>query len=163
MLMAVMLCVGAANAQFTQGSKMFSANATGLGLDFTKIKDVDDMHINFGLMGKGSYFVIDNLAITAGLGFNYEKMGDLIDDNAFAFEVGGRYYLVNALYAGLAYEGNKMKDVDLQSYGKLEVGYDIFISDNVFFEPAVYFKKGFGDAAKDVTQFGLSVGIGVTF
>ncbi|GEM_PF-1738049 len=164
LLVIVMVLGGvAANAQqFTKGTKTLSANVTGLDFGVTKIKDVDDSLINFGIMAKGSYFVIDNLAITAGLGFDYEKFGDE-KTNSFAFTVGGKYYIVNGLYGGLAYEGLKQKDVDMASFGKIEVGYDIYISENVFFEPAVYFKKGFGDTAKDISQFGLSVGIGVNF
>ena len=161
MLVAV-LGVATANAQFEQGKKTLSANATGLGLDFTKVKDVDDMQIDFGFRAKGSYFVIDNLAVTAGLGFGYTKMGDF-NSNAFNFEIGGRYYFYQALYGALAYEGSKAKDVDMESWGKLEVGYDFYITENVFFEPALYFKKGFGDATKDISRFGLSVGIGVNF
>lgn len=163
LLLTIAMMVGlVANAQdFTKGTKTFSANATGLDFGVTKVKDADDI-INFGIVGKGSYFVIDNLAITAGLGFDYEKMGD-VNTNAFAFEVGAKYYFYNALYAGVGYQGLKAKDVDLASFAKVEVGYDIYISERVFFAPAVYFQKGFGDTAKDITSFGLSVGVGVNF
>jgi len=162
MLAVIMLCFSAANAQFTKGTKMFSGNLTGLGLGFTKIKDVDNTQISFSLMGKGSYFLIDNLALTAGLGFDYLKLGDN-NTNAFALEIGGRYYLVKGLYAALAYEGLGGKDSDWGSFGKIDIGYDIFISEKVFFEPAAYFRKGFGDAAEDISQFGLSVGVGIKF
>jgi len=161
MLVAV-LGISTASAQFEKGAKTLSANVTGLSLDFTKVKDADDMQIDFGFMAKGSYFVIDNLAVTAGLGFEYSKLGDL-NSNAFAFEIGGKYYFYEALYAGLAYEGLKIKDIDMESWGKLEVGYTYYITENVFFEPALYFKQGFGDATKDFSKFGLAVGIGVNF
>ncbi|GHV25231.1 hypothetical protein FACS1894176_03210 [Bacteroidia bacterium] len=48
------------------------------------------------------------------------------------------------------------------SSGVIEVGYDWYLTENVYFEPAVYFEKGFGDA-DGVSQFGLSIGIGVNF
>ena len=179
MLVAV-LGISTASAQFEKGAKTLSANVTGLGLDFTKVKDADDTQINFGLMAKGSYFVIDNLAVTAGLGFDYEKEGDY-DSSLFRFEVGGKYYFYQALYGGLAYEGSKAGkytvsepiegigvveaeiNPDMESWGKLEVGYTYYITENVFFEPALYYKMGFGDATKDISKFGLAVGIGVNF
>jgi len=152
-----------ANAQhFTKGTKMFSANATGLNFGVTNIKDADDSFISLGIIGKGSYFVIDNFAITTGLGFNYQKVGD-DNFNSFSFEAGARYYMVKGLYGALAYEGSVAKGADYLSFGKIEVGYDIYISERVFFEPAVYFEKGFGDTASDISQYGLSVGIGVNF
>ena len=162
-MFVAVLGVATANAQFEKGGKTLSGSLTGLSLDFEKTKDVDDMLINFGLMAKGSYFVADNLAVTAGLGFNYLKQGDFIDSNTFNFEIGGRYYFYQALYGALAYEGSKSKDVDMESWGKLEVGYTYYITDNVFFEPALYYKMGFGDMTKDVSHFGLAVGIGVNF
>ncbi|MDL2278300.1 hypothetical protein LJC57_06870 [Parabacteroides sp. OttesenSCG-928-G07] len=163
-LMAVItiLCIHTASAQFEKGSKTLSANVTGLNLGFTSVKDADDTQIDFNIMAKGSYFIIDNLAITAGLGYAYEKIGNY-KNHLFQFEAGGRYYLYQGLYGALAYVGTKMKDVDLISFGKIEVGYDFYISENVFFEPAIYLEKGFGDTAKDVTRYGLAVGIGVNF
>lgn len=163
-LMAVIaiLCMNTASAQFEKGSKTLSANVTGLNLGFTSIKDADDTHIDFNIMAKGSYFIIDNLAITVGLGLAYQEIGDY-NDHVFQFEVGGRYYLYQGLYGALAYEGGKMRFSDLASFGKIEVGYDFYISENVFFEPAIYFEKGFGNTAKDITRYGLAIGIGVNF
>jgi len=164
LLMVVMVLGGTvANAQhFTKGTKTFSANATGLNFGVTDVKDYDDTFINLGITGKGSYFIIDNLAATAGLGFNYSKHGNQ-NSNSFTFEAGARYYMVKGLFGALAYEGSVFKGGDYISYGRVEVGYDIYISERVFFEPAIYFKKGFGDTASDITQYGLSLGIGINF
>jgi hypothetical protein len=161
-MVVALVSVATVSAQFTKGGKTLSANVTGLDFGITSVKDVDDSPINFGLGITGSYFVIDNLAITAGLGFDYYKEGDY-NTNRFNFEIGGRYYVYQGLFAALAYEGAKEKDFDLAGYGRIQLGYDLYITDNVFFEPALYFKKGFGDLTKDITQFGLSIGIGVNF
>lgn len=164
LLMVVMMLSGvAAHAQqFTKGTKTLSANLTGLDFGMTKIKDVDDSYINFDVKGKGSYFVIDNLAVAAGLGVSYQKFGS-DNDNSFAFELGARYYLVKGLFAGLAYEGMAAKDADYMNFGRVDVGYDIYVSENIFLEPGVYFRKGFGDVSSNLSQFGLSVGIGFSF
>ncbi|GHV25229.1 hypothetical protein FACS1894176_03200 [Bacteroidia bacterium] len=71
-LLAVIAVAGvlSANAQFTQGSKTLFAKSTGLDFGITSIDGVDDSVINLDLSVGGSYFVIDNLAITAGVGIN---------------------------------------------------------------------------------------------
>lgn len=153
--------IGTANAQFTKGKTFLSADASGFNFGVNNYGD-NDAVVSFTLKGKGSYFVIDKLALTAGLGFGYNKQGDF-DYNAIEFEIGGRYYIVNGLYGSLAYEGIKPQYMDMYSFARLQVGYDIFINDNVFFEPAVNFRKGFGSAAGDVFGFDLSIGIGLAF
>jgi opacity protein-like surface antigen len=153
--------VATANAQFTKGSKTLFAKSTGLDFGITSIDGVDDSRISLDLSVGGSYFVIDNLAITAGVGIQSQSFGDE-NETAFDFTIGAKYYFYKGLYAGLAYEGAKFEKLDLQSAGKIEVGYDWYLTDNVYFEPAVYFQKGFGDI-DGISQFGLSIGIGVNF
>ncbi|MDR0864524.1 MAG: hypothetical protein LBO74_06280 [Candidatus Symbiothrix sp.] len=163
MMLVAVLGVATANAQFLKGGKTLSGSLTGFDFGITNIDGVDDSRINVDLGINGSYFVIDNLAITAGVGLNSYKFGDF-DGTGFDFTVGARYYFWQALYGGLAYIGEKSpsEGSDFLSAGKIEVGYDYYITDNVFFEPAIFFKQGFGDKNK-VNTFGLSIGIGVNF
>ena len=160
MLVAV-LGIATANAQFEKGGKTLSGKLTGLDFGITSWDGVDDsyMKVDFGV--DGSYFVIDKLAVTAGIGLVAASLGDW-DDNSFNFSIGARYYVWDALFVGLAYQGEKSKGADLLSFGKAQVGYTYYLSDKVFFEPALNFEMGFGDTNK-VTQFGLSIGIGVNF
>jgi hypothetical protein len=149
--------------QFTQGGKTLSGRLTNFGLGFTKYKGVDDMQINLNLGVNGAYFVIDKLAITGGFSIESNKMGD-VNSTDFGITVGGRYYFAGAFYGGLAYEGFKPGTAgsDFRNYGRVEAGYDYYITDNVFFEPAVYFRKGLSNSDKSST-FGISIGIGVNF
>jgi hypothetical protein len=151
-----------ANAQFEAGKKTLIAKSAGLDFGVLKFKGDKESSIalNFGI--EGSYFVADNFAVKAGFSIDSEKYGD--DSNTdFGFNIGAKYYLYKALYAGLSYEGHQpgYKDADFLSYGKLEIGYDYYITDNVFFEPAIYFRQGF--SKPESTKFGLSIGIGVNF
>lgn len=161
---AVVLGVTTANAQFEKGARTLSGNVTGLGFGFTKNSDgggLDDQ-ISFGLQAKGSYFIIDKLALVAGVGFDYIKLKDTDAENAFNFEVGGRYYFWDKLYGGVSYMGEKWTDYDYVSYAKVGMGATLYIKDNVFFEPELYFKQGIGDV--DIySSLGISVGIGVNF
>ena len=148
------------SAQFSQGTKTLSGSLTGFDFGLSGADGLDDFNVDLGV--NGSYFVIDNLAVTAGFGIGSYKAKDVDAVTNFNFEIGGRYYFWEALYGGIKYRGEKYQDVDLLNFGKIEVGYDYYITENVFFEPAIYFEKGFGDSNK-WSNLGLSIGIGVNF
>lgn len=168
------LGITSASAQFEKGTKTLSGNLTGLGLDFTKATDgggLDDQ-ITFGIQAKGNYFVANKFAVMAALGFNYGKAhihnmdgssgDDTYSTNTFSFEIGPRYYFWKCMYGSVSYLGSKMKDFDYQNWAKAGVGATLYINDNVFFEPELYFKQGLGDI--DIySNLGLSIGVGVKF
>ncbi|MDR2057561.1 MAG: hypothetical protein LBP83_04640 [Dysgonamonadaceae bacterium] len=160
MLVAVFGVVSA-SAQFEAGKKTLSGKVTGFNFGYTTGEN-DYKEINVDLGVAGSYFIIDKLAIEALVGLSSNKVGDGDAATGFEFGIGARYYFWNALYGGLAYKGAKFQDIDLQNFLNVEVGYDYYITDNVYFEPAIYFNKGFSDINKNST-FGLSIGIGVNF
>jgi hypothetical protein len=150
-----------ANAQFEKGKKTLSGQATGFDFNYsTGENDYKDLNVDLSIAG--SYFVADKLAVVALVGLDTGKFGDNDAVTNFTFGVGARYYFYDALYGQLAYHGVKLQDEDLLNYANIEVGYDYYITDNVFFEPAIYFSKGFSDLDKNST-FGLSIGIGVNF
>ncbi|GHT48624.1 hypothetical protein FACS189440_12690 [Bacteroidia bacterium] len=153
--------IGTVNAQFTKGGKTLSGRLTGFDFSYAT-GDNDYKNLNVDLSIAGSYFVADNVAINAIVGLSSNKYLENDATTNFTFGVGARYYFLGGLYAGLAYQGVQVQDVDLANYGNLEVGYDYYITDNVFFEPAVYFAKGLSNVDKSST-FGLSIGIGVNF
>lgn len=153
-----------ANAQFKAGDKTLSGKLTNFNFGYI-VGDNDYSAINVDLSVAGSYFVIDKLAVEAMLGITSSKysVGDYSSDasTGFGFGIGARYYVWDALYAGLTYQGQKNTDQDLINLLNIEVGYDYYITDNVFFEPAVYFTKNLNDGGR--SKFGLSIGIGVNF
>jgi hypothetical protein len=165
--LAALLGIATANAQIAKGTTILFATGSSLDLGYTSISDIDGYNIdlkttNFGLTGNGAHFIIDNLAIVGGLGFNYSHYkwhGDSGNNNSIAFLAGLKYYFVKTAYGSASYRGSKSKESDFASAVHLEVGYDIFISDKVFLEPAVYYKKGFSDIIS--SSFGVSFGIGV--
>ena len=164
-ILVAVLGFATANAQdhFKAGDVTLSGKVTGLDFSIMNYDGVDDSYINVDFGIDGSYFVIDRLAVTAGVGLQSTKFGD--DSNTdINFTIGARYYVWDALFAGIAYTGVKRGDegADLLNYGGIQVGYTYYLSDKVFFEPALNFNMGFGDTNK-VTQFGLSIGIGINF
>ncbi len=84
---------------------------------------------------EGGYFVIDNLAIKAGLG--YQDFGDG-DFSAFNYKVGAKYYIADKFPVGVDYTGSSYKDFDENpSYVGIEGGYAWFITEKVSIEPKI--------------------------
>ncbi|MDR1199717.1 MAG: hypothetical protein LBK94_12030 [Prevotellaceae bacterium] len=157
-MMVALLGTATVNAQIAKGTTVLIASASGLDLNHTSNDGAKTT--SFGLDGVGAHFIIDNLAIVGGVGLAYEKF-DGGSTNLFGLILGARYYFVKTAYGSVLYSGFKAKGADFASAGHLEVGYDIFISDKVFLEPAVYYEKGLSKAIKKVSTFGLSFGIGI--
>ncbi len=160
--------VGVANAQdWNKGDWFTGAQVDGLGLSH-KFFD-DDSETTFSIDVNAGYFISNRFAVDAALGFGleswkYEGMDESESTNAFTFGVGVRYYPVGNLFARVGFEGQSIKDVDgLNSYVGVTVGYDLFVSEKVFFTPAIYYKKGLNSDLDESNNIGLSVGIGVRF
>ena len=83
---------------------------------------------------EGGYFVIENLAIKAGLG--YQDYGDGEENSAFAYKVGAKYYIANQFPVGVDYTGVSVDGLDENpSYVGIEGGYAWFITPKVSIEP----------------------------
>ncbi|WP_353778429.1 hypothetical protein [Winogradskyella sp. 3972H.M.0a.05] len=81
---------------------------------------------------EAGYFVIDNLAIKAGLGY---ADADTID-GTFVYKVGAKYYIagefpVGVDFTGASTDGNNANWVGVQG------GYAWFVADNVSIEPTL--------------------------
>ncbi|MDR2911674.1 MAG: hypothetical protein LBV38_00005 [Alistipes sp.] len=158
-----------ANAQgFRKGDWVVNANVSGL--EFNRLSQNDNPRqpdeklsvTDFDVTAQAGYFIFDKLAVNAVVSFNYEKWSYLDDStSSFGFGAGVRYYPVGNLFAGVDYIGQTSGDSDFGSHGKVSVGYDWFLADNVFFEPAVFYSKKFAKNGSE--NFGLSLGLGVKF
>ncbi|MFC6096752.1 hypothetical protein ACFPVY_08835 [Flavobacterium qiangtangense] len=91
---------------------------------------------------EGGYFIMDDLAIKAGLGYN--DMGD--DMTAFSYKVGAKYYILSQIPVQVDYSGASYKDADENpSYLGIQGGYAIFLGPNVSIEPGLRFNKSLND------------------
>ena len=176
MMFVVVLCVTTANAQLTKdeknqvdkktlfekGGKTLSASFSGLDLGFSGVDKLDNFNLDFGV--RSSYFIADNFAVMAGLGINFSSPKGEDSYAEFNVEVGAKYYFWEAMYGGLAYKGYRHTFMDdWLSSCRFEVGYTYHITNNVFFEPALYYTRGLSDLIKDQAKLGLSIAIGVKF
>ena len=161
-VLAAIFGIATASAQFEQGAKSLTARTTGLGFESVS-NDGNAMYSKFNLGVAGTYFVIDKLAVVAGVDVNYVKPDGIDATTTIDFEVGARYYVWEALFAGVSYVGESVTDEDLQSNVKINVGYTWYLTENVFFEPTLYYQLGFAPEENKINVFGLQVGIGVNF
>lgn len=83
---------------------------------------------------EGDYFVMDALAIKAGLGYT-DYSGD---SNAFAYKIGLKYYIINQIPVGLDFTGASIKDSkENPMYLGIQGGYAWFPAPNVSIEPTL--------------------------
>ena len=171
----IAMFVATVSAQNEQGSTLLFGQTTNFNFAYSSGNGLKQASLQFG--ADCGYFVVKNLAITAGLGYKFQRQsyeGYSYDygsgyyygnsyynhtESLLAFTAGLRYYFVKQLFAGVS----MMIATDFDkfvTYGGLEVGYDIYISQKVFFEPSINLLKGFSDIDKSAA-FGFSFGIGV--
>ncbi len=106
---------------------------------------------------EAGYFVKENLAIKAGLG--YQDFGE--DFSAFSYKIGAKYYIAGDFPVGVDYTGVSYKDADENpSYVGLQGGYAWFVADNVSIEPTLRYNLSMNsDFYDDAFQFVIGFAI----
>lgn len=113
------------------------------------LSSVDDV-TQWSLGAEGGYFVMDNLAIKAGLG--YQDYGDG-DSTAFNYKIGAKYYIANQFPVGVDFTGVSSDASEDPSYVGVEGGYAWFISPKVSIEPKIRYNVSMNsDYYDDVFQ-----------
>lgn len=168
LLLVVLFCQSAAFSQTEQGKWFINPQLTALDISGIENSFNDHDRFKFGFGLKGGNFITKNLATIVGFGFQVDKQSEEKNNNLY-LSAGVRYYLFSKLILGgdLGYEKVWKKDLADATTRKrdyflmnLEVGYAIFLSENVALEPSVYWKYSFADR---YNQYGLKLGIGVYF
>ena len=154
------LCAGlitiGLSAQTDQGTMYVGAglsNASGFSYE-SNDEDAGD-YSSMSLEVNGGYFVINNLAVMAGL--SYSKEGDW--DAETGFGIGARYYINGSIFPFLMYEipGEKQSDI------VIGCGYAVMLNDNVAFEPMLSYTMHSYDGNSGGATIALGFGLGVHF
>ena len=174
---AAVFAFGVANAQdktdnggqTAKGKWLIEAN-TGFGaitgantsLGYSSQGDLKQMSIG----AEGGYFVMDNLAIKVGLGYNSYDDGTF-DGSGFAYKIGAKYYIMGNIPVQLDYTGAsgdlyKAGD-ETPSYVGIQGGYAIFLGQNVSIEPGIRYNASMNDNYTKDGQFQLQVGFALHF
>ena len=109
-----------------------------------------DGNTAYSLGAEAGYFVMENLAIKAGLGYSDSDAAD----GTFAYKLGAKYYIggefpVGLDFTGVSNYGNNANWVGLQG------GYAWFVAPNVSIEPTVRYNVTLDDQKADSAFQGL--------
>ena len=131
------------------------ASNTGFGL-----KSVDgETSWNVGL--EGGYFIMDDLAVKAGLG--YGQAGNDAD-GIFSYKLGAKYYVNGNIPVGLDINGASV-DGFSPMYVGAQAGYAWFLGQNVSIEPGLRYDFGMNEEAGDgdFNPFSVRIGFALHF
>ena len=105
---------------------------------------------------EGGYFVSDNLAVKAGLGY-----GDYFGSGIFSYRVGLQYYINGKFPVAADFSGISADDDNLNWLG-LEGGYAWFVASNVAITPKVRYNFTL-DENKSASTFQGLIGFSLFF
>lgn len=114
---------------------------------------------NLGL--DGGYFIMDDLAIKAGLGY-----GGGSDDvsSVFSYRLGAKYYATGVIPITVDLTGASIEDADENPmWLGLGAGYAWFIADNVSIEPGLRYNLSLNEDFTDEGVFQFNIGFALYF
>ena len=136
-------------AQTEQGELFLEANTGTAATGNTSFSlSASDGNTAWSVGIDGGYFVMDDLAIKAGLG--YTDPGDLID-GTFVYKLGAKYYLNGIIPLGADFTGFTTDGFNGSWFG-LQGGYAVFLGDNVAIEPTLRYNIALGDDVNSAFQ-----------
>lgn len=135
-----------AYAQPGQGTINLGVGTSG---GFTSI----DGNSSFDIGVDGSYFVTDNLGIGAILGYS-----DNGNTDATTYGVQAKYFFNESIFATTGYAATKFEPFTI-GYIPVNLGYAIWLNDNVAFEPTAGYWFAAGD--NEDNAFALNIALSV--
>jgi hypothetical protein len=161
-----LLTFGFSNAQeqTAKGKILIEANTGSAMIGTTSLTYASqDGNSNYNVGLDGGYFVINNLALKAGLGYGGQK-DDFSDTNTFSYRLGAKYYIVNQFPVGLDLTGASIKDAaENPMWLGIQGGYALFLGNNVALEPSVRYNHSLNENYTDKGVFQFNVGFSLFF
>ena len=112
---------------------------------------------NFGL--DGGYFIADDLAIKAGLGFGGDSA---TDSNTLSYRLGAKYYVNSSIPVTLDLTGASIKDApENPLWLGLGAGYAWFITDSISIEPGLRYNLSLNEDFTDEGIFQFNIGFAI--
>ena len=111
----------------------------------------------FSLGLDGGYFIMDNLALKAGLGYSSLKVGDADAYTAITYRLGAKYYAMSKIPVTLDVTGASTEADEDPMWLGIGAGYAFFLGDNVSIEPGLRYNMSLNsDYSEDaVIQFNI--------
>lgn len=142
---------------FLEVNTAFGAeSASNTGFTFTS-EDGESIY-NFG--AEVGYFVMDGLAVKAGLGYGGSSYDGSV--STFSYKIGAKYYLMDKFPLQLNLNGASIEDADENPmYLGLQGGYAWFLNDNVSIEPGFAYNLSLNEDFSDEGVFQFNIGFAV--
>lgn len=109
-----------------------------------------DGNTSWNVGAEGGYFVMDKLAIKAGLGYGDTDGGD----GTFTYKLGAQYYIINQIPVGVDFTGSSYDGESVNFVG-VEGGYAWFVAPNVALTPKLRYNISLDDNKADSAFQGL--------
>ena len=148
-MMAFGLAVNAqeSNGQTSKGKFVIEANTGSASTGNTSFSLASsDGNTAWAVGLDGGYFVMDNLAVKAGLGYADSGVSDV-----FTYKVGAEYYIMGNIPVGVDFTGSSFSGGSTNWIG-LQGGYALFLGEHVSVKPAVRYNIGLEDGQNGVFQ-----------
>jgi hypothetical protein len=156
---------GASGGQTSKGKWLIEAN-TGNAMigstSFSYVASDGESTYNVGL--DGGYFIVDDLAIKAGLGFGGDSASST---SAFSYRLGAKYYVKSMIPVTLDLTGASGDAVEIAGENPMWLGigagYAIFLGNNVSIEPGLRYNFSLNQDYTDKDIFQFNVGFALHF
>ncbi|MEM8848258.1 MAG: hypothetical protein AAGD17_14255 [Bacteroidota bacterium] len=153
-------------SQTSQGSWLIEAN-TGFGGDGLAAHSANT---GFGLVSsgdktiwsigaEGGYFIADDLALKAGLGYS-----DFDGTTIFSYKLGAKYYVISTIPIQVDVTGASIQDAtENPLWVGLQGGYAIFLTDHISIEPGLRYNLSLNEDFSDDGIFEFRIGFALFF
>ncbi len=165
---AAVFAFGFANAQeaksvggqTSKGKLLIEANTGNAMLGNTGFYlSNSDGQTDYNIGFDGGYFVADNFAVKAGLGY-----GDVSDVTILSYRLGAKYYVKSMIPITLDLTGASIKDASENPlWLGIGAGYAIFLGENVSIEPGLRYNLSLNDQYTDKGVLQFNVGFALHF
>ena len=148
------------NAVSVQGIGAGGIATTGIYFTST------DSFSSFNLGLDGGYFIMDDLAIKAGLGYGSFKPDGGDAASTFSYRLGAKYYVNSMIPVTVDLTGASGEDVfgdETPLWLGLGAGYAWFIGDNVSIEPGLRYNLSLNEDYTDEGVLQFNVGFALHF
>ncbi|MGG5487002.1 hypothetical protein [Gaetbulibacter sp. PBL-D1] len=143
-----------ANTGFGAGQWGHSAN-TGIGL-----YSIDGITV-WSIGGEAGYFVMDDLAVKVGLGYN-----DFDGASSFSYKLGAKYYIDSQFPVQVDLTGASGDDVfgdESPLWLGIQGGYAWFVADNISIEPGLRYNLSMNEDFTDEGMVEFRIGFALHF
>jgi hypothetical protein len=158
--------VSASDGQTSQGKWLIEANTGNAMIGSTSFSFVSsDGESTYNLGLDGGYFIIDDLALKAGLGYGGDSASST---NAFSYRLGAKYYIMSMIPVTLdvtGASGDAVENFDGETplWLGIGAGYAIFLGDNVSIEPGLRYNLSLNQDYSEKDVFQLNIGFALHF